>query len=254
MPSTSESTGEVRRLGPDWLQQHISNKDNATVYKVEYQTADFVPAATVVERLNELKDIIAKQRAEHPDWTVGEHRRAILREHPHMQQFYRTHKTFFLTITRPDLTMQQADEMYRLCYFREMSESGKISMQEAEDLAKSFVTGNHLRPLTAQQQLEYKKTGKLPEDVFDKQKLGYLFKRFKLQMTDSETGESIEAGPAAAVNEDGLANVPFKPKTIEEIQEEERQLQEKESSKSKKAQEKREAKRQRMLQKQQGKK
>lgn len=253
--SSATPTAEVKRLGPDWLDKHLANKKNATVYKVEYDSAEFVPAATVVQRLNELKDIIAKLREEHPDWKVGDHRRHILKEYPEMLQFYKTHKTFFLNITRPDLTMQQADEMYRLCYFRELSEQGKLSESEAEDLAKTFVTGNHLRPMTPQQQMEYKKTGRVPDEVFDKNKMGYLMNRFKLKMTDKQTGESIEVGPAAKqavdVNEDGIGDKPFQ--TAQPPAEEETgdKPVPKTSSKSKREEERKKARRERILQHQQ---
>lgn len=257
MATPPNPAGEVRRLGPDWLQKHISEKKNAVVYEVSYEKVEFVPAAVVTQRLNELKDVIAKLREEYPDWTVGDHRRHILKTYPDMMKFYRTHKTFFLTMTRPDLTMGQADEMYRLVYYRELSESGKLSDAEAEELAKAFVTGNHMRPMTPQQQLEFKKTGKVPEEVFDKSKMGYMMNRFKLKMKDKVTGESIEAGSGAAcngdvdVNEDGIADAPFK--TVPPSPEDLGMEPPKESSKRKKEQERKQARRERMLQKQQGK-
>ena len=205
--------GQINRLGPDWLDKHIANKKNATVYKVEYGTAEFVPAKTVVERLNTLADVIKVIRKEHPEWTVGDQRRHILTTVPNMKDFYRTHKTFFLTITRPDLSMEQAEEMYRLCYYRQLSEEGKMSAEEAEDIAKAFVTGNHLRPLTPEQQLEHQKTGKVPDDAFDRSKMGYLMNRFKLTMKDSDTGETVTPGDSS-LNEDGMAGLPIIPEPL----------------------------------------
>jgi hypothetical protein len=102
---------------------------------------------------------------------------------------------------------------------------------------------HHKRALTPAQQQEYQKTGRIPDDAFDKKKAAYMMKQFKLTLVDKDTGKTIETGPQEdPLNLDGLADQPFQtqPPPSEPPKE-------KESSKSKKKREQREKKREQML-------
>lgn len=180
--SLKKQVNQVTRLGPNFLKDYLKNNPNAFAYDVTYGSAEFVPAMTVVQRLNELKDIFKKERLAHPERTLKEHRQAIIDNYPDMKKFSETHPTYYESMTNPKLTMGEAKRMYHMCYLKDQMEKGELTEQEAEIQMRDYLLKEVGKPLTPEQQLEYQRTGQLPEGLRDELTMARVGRKLGLQL------------------------------------------------------------------------